>query len=222
MYANQFRANLIWPCSYSPRKPLLRWRTWLQRPRCSSSLGVRGGPGEAAMALWDNLHLHEPQHRLRPHLSSCRNEDLPPRCRQPTTEQAFVYILLYFSPAICFDCLPISEAWRFWSIKIVYDGCPVLLIFSAIRFTIRLRASAAVHYRIENNTYQLNSTSVLCGEETVNWQFRNSSHTTWTATVCNLLIYIVSVSDAKVGEIKARGIFARNLRQYKAGAYKST
>lgn len=23
--------------------------------------------------------------------------------RQPTTEQAFVYILLYFSPAICFD-----------------------------------------------------------------------------------------------------------------------
>lgn len=35
---------------------------------------ARRGGRDRAMALWDNLHLHEHKHGLRAHLSAARNE----------------------------------------------------------------------------------------------------------------------------------------------------
>lgn len=70
------------------------------RPRCFSSLRARGGPGEGRW-LYGTICIY-----------TSSNADYvrtyPPaemrisRGSQPTTEQAFVYIPLYFSPAICF------------------------------------------------------------------------------------------------------------------------
>lgn len=39
-------ANLIWACSYSPRKPLLRWRTWASTSEMLLFIKSEGWPGE--------------------------------------------------------------------------------------------------------------------------------------------------------------------------------
>lgn len=153
MYANQFRENLIWPCSYSPRKPLLRWRTWLQRPRYSSSLGEKGGPRErwlyGTICIYtspstDYVRTYPPAEMRISHHSPPTTYDQTSLC---------LYSLVFFTRHLFWRAIP--ETWRFWSTEMVYDGCPVLLIFSAIRFTIRARTRTAVHYLIENNRAKL-------------------------------------------------------------------
>lgn len=93
------------------------------RPRCSSSLRARGGARDGARRwLYGTICIYTSSGtdygRTYPPVEMRR---LPPHAEQPTTKQAFVYIPLYFSPAICFDG-PFLKHEGFEAPKILYDG----------------------------------------------------------------------------------------------------
>lgn len=92
------------------------------RPRCSSSLRARGGAGRGERWLYGTICIYTSSGtdygRTYPPVEMRR---LPPHAEQPTTKQAFVYIPLYFSPAICFDG-PFLKHEGFETPKILYDG----------------------------------------------------------------------------------------------------
>lgn len=92
----------------------------------SEGRGAGRGP---AMALWDNLHLHELRHRLRPHLSACRNEALAtPRRTTYDQTSLCLYSLVFFTRHLFWR--PISKTWRFWSPENTLRRAPrPLLIF---------------------------------------------------------------------------------------------
>lgn len=73
------------------------------------------------MALWDNLHLHELRHRLRPHLSACRNEAFAtPRRTSYDQTSLCLYSPVFFTSHLFWR--PISKTWRFEAPKILYDS----------------------------------------------------------------------------------------------------
>lgn len=71
------------------------------------------------MALWDNLHLHEPKHRLRPHLSSCRNEALATLATSYNQTSLCLYSVEFFTRHLFWRAIP--KTWRF-SPKMFYYG----------------------------------------------------------------------------------------------------
>lgn len=97
-------ANLIWTCSYRPRKPL-RWRTRALGVRDISS-SLREGR-DAVRSVGDGFMgqfaFTRALAQITPVLIRLSKWGAAPYCPLHTAVQAFVYIRSYFSPAICFD-----------------------------------------------------------------------------------------------------------------------